>query len=135
MFCAFRLKVVLIHSFLCCLRLTYKIPWYTQVVDELVGANCKDVTPGEPSAALPAWPGGKVPPIKARFQEGSVDEVSFLAPELGPLAAILVAPESGTWSLDEVHVCSSRTNHMDRWGSYACGSCTGCSDERYMLTD
>jgi hypothetical protein len=45
-----------------------------------------------------------------------VDEVCFLGPELGPLAAMLVSPEGGTWSLDEVTVASSRTNHTDRWG-------------------
>jgi hypothetical protein len=49
-------------------------------------------------------------------QEGSVDEVCFLGPELGPLTAMLVSPEGGTWSLDEVTVASSRTNHTDRWG-------------------
>lgn len=76
-----------------------------------VGADCSLVAPGEP----PQWPGGKAPTIKPRFQEGSVDEVSFLAPELGNLAAVLVAPEGGTWALDEVSVCSSRTNHTDRF--------------------
>lgn len=48
-------------------------------------------------------------------QEGSVDEVSFMAPELGPLAAIMVAPEGGSWVCDEVDVYSSRSNHTDRW--------------------
>lgn len=48
------------------------------------------------------------------FQEGSVDEVSFMAPELGSLAAILVAPESGSWMCEEVDVFSSRTKHTDR---------------------
>lgn len=37
-----------------------------------------------------------------------------MGPELGPLAALYVAPEAGTWHLDEVDVCSSRTGHMDR---------------------
>jgi len=76
-----------------------------------VGADCSLVTSG----AAPQWPGGKSPTIKPRFQEGSVDEVSFLAPELGNLAAIMVAPEGGSWTLDEVSVCSSRTNHTDRF--------------------
>lgn len=49
------------------------------------------------------------------LQEGSVDEVSFMAPELGPLAAIMVAPEGGSWVCDEVDVYSSRSNHTDRW--------------------
>jgi hypothetical protein len=44
-----------------------------------------------------------------------VDEVSFVAPELGPLAAIMLAPEGGSWKCDEVDVYSSRSNHTDRW--------------------
>lgn len=70
------------------------------------------VQPGGPSPALP--PPGKPAGPRVRFQEGSVDEVCLLAPELGPLAAVLVAPEGGSWVLDEVDVCSSRSNHMDR---------------------
>ncbi len=49
------------------------------------------------------------------LQEGSVDEVSFMAPELGPLAAIMIAPDGGSWVCDEVDVYSSRSNHTDRW--------------------
>jgi hypothetical protein len=48
------------------------------------------------------------------LQEGSVDEVSFVAAELGDLAAIMVAPEGGSWMCDEVDVSSSRTSHTDR---------------------
>ncbi|EFJ44280.1 hypothetical protein VOLCADRAFT_106495 [Volvox carteri f. nagariensis] len=55
------------------------------------------------------------PPPKRRFQEGSVDEVSILLPELGPLAGVLVGVEGGTWYLDEMDVSSSRTHHMDRF--------------------
>jgi hypothetical protein len=54
------------------------------------------------------------------MQEGSVDEVSFIAPELGPLAAVLVAPEGGSWVCDEVDVYSSRSNHTDRYAQEAC---------------
>lgn len=43
-----------------------------------------------------------------------MDEVSFVAPDLGPLAALLVAPQAGSWVCDEVDVSSSRTNHTDR---------------------
>lgn len=50
------------------------------------------------------------------MQEGAVDEVSFVAPELGPLAGIMVAPEGGSWVCDEVDVYSSRSNHTDRCG-------------------
>lgn len=48
------------------------------------------------------------------LQEGSVDEISFMACELGDLAAVLVAPEGGSWVCDEVDVFSSRNKHMDR---------------------
>lgn len=44
-----------------------------------------------------------------------MDEVSFLAPELGPLTALIVGPEQGRWVCDEVDVSSSRTGHTDRW--------------------
>lgn len=47
-------------------------------------------------------------------QEGAVDEVSFSAPELGPLAALIVGPEQGRWLCEEVDVSSSRTGHTDR---------------------
>ena len=40
--------------------------------------------------------------VKRRFQEGSVDEICFVGPELGPLAGMLIAPEAGRWVLDEV---------------------------------
>lgn len=56
-------------------------------------------------------------PLLVLIQEGSVDEVSFVAPELGGLAAVLVAPEGGSWVCDEVDVFSSRTKHMDRYAA------------------
>ncbi len=37
------------------------------------------------------------------------------AAELGPLASLLLAPEQGTWGVDEVTVASSRTGHTDRF--------------------
>lgn len=49
-----------------------------------------------------------------RVQEGAVDEVSFCAAELGPLAALIVGPEQGRWVCEEVDVSSSRTGHTDR---------------------
>ncbi|KAG2488505.1 hypothetical protein HYH03_013008 [Edaphochlamys debaryana] len=55
------------------------------------------------------------PPPKRRFQEGNVDEICILLPELGPLSGVLVGVEGGTWYLDEMDVSSSRTGHMDRF--------------------
>ena len=43
-----------------------------------------------------------------------MDEVAFLAPELGGLRALLVGPEAGRWYCDEIDVFSSRTGHTDR---------------------
>ncbi|KAJ7528289.1 hypothetical protein O6H91_16G092900 [Diphasiastrum complanatum] len=36
-----------------------------------------------------------------RFQRGSVDTVKFYGPDVGQLSALWIAPESGTWRLDE----------------------------------
>ncbi|KAF6257027.1 hypothetical protein COO60DRAFT_1526268 [Scenedesmus sp. NREL 46B-D3] len=80
------------------------------LVGEESGADCS-----VSSMDAAAWPAGKEPAPKLRFQEGSVDEVSFVAPELGDLAAIMVAPEGGSWMCDEVDVSSSRTSHTDRF--------------------
>lgn len=44
----------------------------------------------------------------------SSEQVCFLGPELGPLAGLLVGPQTGSWLLEEVHICSSRTRHTDR---------------------
>lgn len=62
--------------------------------------------------------GGSATPAVAvhrRFQSGQNDEMSFAAPELGPLAAVLVAPERGTWDLEELIISSSRSGHVDRF--------------------
>ncbi|KAJ9534589.1 hypothetical protein QJQ45_022192, partial [Haematococcus lacustris] len=53
--------------------------------------------------AVPCSPGA----VRRRFETGAVDEVSFLAPDLGPLAALLVGPESGSWALQELQVAAS----------------------------
>ncbi|KAK9828601.1 hypothetical protein WJX72_000987 [[Myrmecia] bisecta] len=75
-----------------------------KVADKEDGANCTAVRrPSKPVA------------IKQRFQSGSIDEISFLGPELGPLNSIMVAPEGGSWQLDEISVASARTGHMDRF--------------------
>lgn len=54
------------------------------------------------------------PPTR-RFQEGAVDEISFLAPDLGPLAGLIIGTEGGTWLCEEVDVSSSRSGHTDRF--------------------
>uniref|UniRef100_A0A7S3R653 DUF7755 domain-containing protein n=1 Tax=Dunaliella tertiolecta TaxID=3047 RepID=A0A7S3R653_DUNTE len=56
---------------------------------------------------------------RVRFQEGSVDEVCFIAPELGKLAGILVGTESGSWGLEEVDVASSRTGAVHRFVNHS----------------
>eukprot|EP00878_Enallax_costatus_P020136 GHUV01021268.1.p3 GENE.GHUV01021268.1~~GHUV01021268.1.p3 ORF type:complete len:134 (+),score=37.81 GHUV01021268.1:691-1092(+) len=83
-----------------------------QLVGEDSGADCASLDSVD---QLQVWPAGKEPVAKLRFQGGSVDEVSFMACELGDLAAVLVAPEGGSWVCDEVDVFSSRTKHMDRF--------------------
>ncbi len=40
---------------------------------------------------------------------------SHAGPELGPLASLMVAPEEGSWRVDEVTVSSSRSRHTDRF--------------------
>lgn len=83
------------------------------VAEPDVGANCEILSPSGPGPALPP-PRSPAGP-KRRFQEGSVDEVCLLAPDLGPLEAVMVATEGGSWVLDECDVWSSRTNHLDRF--------------------
>lgn len=96
-----------------------------QIIDDAVGADCQAVLSHPENASsttnTTTTPSGytlppKPPPApRARFQEGTVDEVVFLAPELGPLAGVLVGTESGTWVLEELQVASSRTHHIDRF--------------------
>ena len=47
---------------------------------------------------------------KHRFLSGTTTEVSFVAPNLGPLSAVIVGPQSGTWGCSEVVVSSSADN-------------------------
>ncbi|KAG7672730.1 hypothetical protein Ndes2526B_g08207 [Nannochloris sp. 'desiccata'] len=54
-------------------------------------------------------------PLLRRFQEGSIDEISFLGTEIGPLSAVVVAPECGTWRCDELDVSSSRSGDTSRF--------------------
>ena len=86
-----------------------------QVNDASLGANCSLASAPESGVASPGMISSSTPrPPKARFQEGMVDEVSFLAPEMGPLAGVLVGVECGTWMMEGVTVSSSRTTHIDR---------------------
>lgn len=75
-----------------------------QMANRETGANCKNVSLHR----------GKTV-IKERFQTGSIDEVCFLGPELGPLAGLMIGPEQGGWQVDEITVVSSRTGHVDRF--------------------
>jgi len=93
-----------------------------QVVDDSVGADCRAANKARISKG---WGGraktskvaakAQAPAPQPRFLQGRVDEVMFLAPELGPLAGVLVGIEQGTWMLDEMTVSSSRTQHVDRF--------------------
>jgi hypothetical protein len=76
------------------------------------GANCSFALD---AAARRASPLSQVQPLLRRFQEGSVDEISFLGTEIGPLSAVIVAPECGTWRCDELDVSSSRSGATSRF--------------------
>lgn len=54
-------------------------------------------------------------PALTHPQEGNVDEFVFVAPELGPLAGVLIGPQGGTWYCDEVNVASSRAHRSQRF--------------------
>jgi hypothetical protein len=89
------------------------------------GARVGEAAAAGTAAAASSSPPRPPPPgpVRARFQPGAVDEVSFLAPDLGhPLAALIVAPEQGTWRLDEATVHSSRAGKGDR---FVCRSLLG----------
>lgn len=84
-----------------------------QIVGPDSGASC-DI----PGQSAPGSRPDRRPPspfLKRRFQQGSVDEVSIVGPDLGPLSAILVGTEAGSWQLDEVAVTNSRENLTHRF--------------------
>lgn len=56
---------------------------------------------------------GKAP--VRRFQQGALDEVSFVGLDVGAIRAVLLAPQSGTWEVDEVNVSSSRSPASHRF--------------------
>mmetsp|Transcript_15456 Transcript_15456/g.26744 ORF Transcript_15456/g.26744 Transcript_15456/m.26744 type:complete len:469 (+) Transcript_15456:12-1418(+) len=92
-----------------------------QVVDASVGVDCHTIKSVPAAGSAATSPSAEVFLTKTprtpqpRFLQGRVDEVMFLAPELGPLAGVLVGIEQGTWMLDEMTVSSSRTQHVDRF--------------------
>lgn len=53
--------------------------------------------------------------LSRRFQEGAIDELSFLGPDVGPLAAVLVGSETGTWYCEELDISSSRSGYTSRF--------------------
>lgn len=63
------------------------------------GADCSLIM-GSPTPSTSAY-------SKHRFLSGAVTEVSFVATNLGPLSAVIVGPQSGTWGCSEVVVSSS----------------------------
>lgn len=78
--------------------------------DSEAGANCPVALAVADAAART---GGDT--VTRRFQEGNVDEFVFVAPELGPLAGVLLGPEAGTWYCDEVNIASSRAHRSQRF--------------------
>jgi hypothetical protein len=87
-----------------------------QIVDREGGAEC--------SGRLPKSPADNS--VKRRFQRGSVDEVSFAGPNLGPLAAVMLGPEEGGWQMEEVVISNSREAVTQRFvGAEAMGSGAG----------
>jgi len=92
-----------------------------QVVDASVGVDCHTIKSVPAAGSAATSPSAEVFLTKTprtpqpRFLQGHVDEVVFLAEELGPLAGVLIGIEQGTWVLDELTISSSRTHHVDRF--------------------
>jgi len=51
---------------------------------------------------------------------------AFAGPDLGRLASLMVAPEEGSWRVDEVTVSSSRSRRTDR---FVCRDALGSSGQ------
>ena len=51
-----------------------------------------------------------------------IEHHANVGPELGPLKSLLIAPEKGSWRLEEVTVSSSRSRHTDRWFAVLIGA-------------
>ena len=79
------------------------------------GPSRETQTPNSSSSRSPPPPTPTNAKVVRRFQEGSVDEISFFAPEITPLAAVILAPEQGTWRCEEIDVSSSRSGETSRF--------------------
>jgi len=80
-------------------------------VGEEGGADCR--VPVLSLERTTADGSGKAP--VRRFQQGALDEVSFVGLDVGAIRAVLLAPQSGTWEVDEVNVSSSRSPASHRF--------------------
>ena len=66
---------------------------------------------------------------RRRFDAGAEDEVHVFGPDVGPLAALWVAPEAGRWALDSVTVAA----HDGRSYFFPCGQAMGGRGEEAAL--
>lgn len=62
------------------------------------------------------------PFLPSRFDAGNVDDVVLLVPDLGTITAIWIAPEQGTWFLEEATLLGSTANMVFR---FPCGRVLG----------
>ena len=75
---------------------------------EMCASEPRDVPPGADCSLIMGSPTPTVSSYnKHRFLSGTTKEVSFVAPDLGPLSAVIVGPQSGSWGCSEVVVSSS----------------------------
>ena len=75
---------------------------------EMCAGEAEDVPPGADCSLIMGSPTPTVSRYnKHRFLSGTTTEVSFVSPDLGPLSAVIVGPQSGTWGCSEVVVSSS----------------------------
>ena len=75
---------------------------------EMCAGGAGDIPPGADCSLIMGSPTPTVSSYnRHRFLSGTTTEVSFVAPDLGPLSAVIVGPQSGTWGCSEVVVSSS----------------------------
>ena len=75
---------------------------------EMCASGADDIPPGADCSLIMGSPTPSPSSYnKHRFLSGTTTEVSFVAPDLGPLEAVIVGPQSGTWGCSEVVVSSS----------------------------